>query len=201
MRKSRARQALEAALAAAKTTAGRAEYATKLANLVERESRTKARDQRRKAKAAKVSDAQPEPLDLDAPFELDPWPTVITQPVQPPAPVKLPATAPEATEPAKASAFRPLRPVNGVGWSRTTPTAEPPIWWDAYQGCFMGQGENGAVRARFPEPPTYQSDLEDEFATTGRLTFSGGEFENKRGKQRAEDEAFRQYADKMGWGR
>ncbi len=200
MRKSRARIALESALAAATTRAEKADLAVRLTNLVERESRTKARDQRRKAKAAKAADAKPAPLDPDAPFELDPWPAVLVPPVQPPAPVEQPAPAPEASEPEKEPA-RPPRPVNGDGWSRTTPTAEPPVWWDYREGGFFGMGEHGPVRARCPEPPPYQADLESEFARTGRLTFVGGEFANPAGEKKAEDDEFRRYGEMLGWGR
>src|SRR4051812_17277390 len=108
MRKSRARIALESALAAAKPAA-KADLAVRLTNLIEKESRTKARNKRMQNQKPA---APPAPVDDSAePFEME-WPPAPAPLTHLPEPTPAVASAPEP-KPADAKPAPRALPENG----------------------------------------------------------------------------------------
>jgi hypothetical protein len=199
--KSRARTVIEQAIAATTDPQKRADLAVRLASVTERESRTRGRQQRIKARAKKEATAVPadRPDDGDEPFEIT-WPPAA------------PATQPEPTAQDRADAHRvlgleaPAEPIppapparvlpeNGKGWSRTLSSYEPPVWWDPRDG-WLGATENGTVRGHRPEYSPESPELCGLFESTGSLQFVGGEFVNPAAEKRAEDAAFLAYGEK-----
>ena len=126
--KSVARRALESALAAAMTIQETSDIANRLSVLTERESRTRARRQRQKAKQPPKVEAPRD--DSSDEFILDYYPAVLTTPPTPTTPAAPPppplviATEPEEAPQISDGCTRVVRFAgDGIDWDSTYPTA------------------------------------------------------------------------------
>jgi hypothetical protein len=209
VQKSRARKVLEEALAKA-PDAKKPELATRLTNLIEKESRNRARSQRIRARAKKEQPAASPPTDgaelftLYTPEEqaaIDAANAVNrakqAEAAEAQRVLGILPDVPEAPAASEPKPPRPVLPPNGAGWTRTLTEWEPATWWDQRSACWVGASETGAVRGQRPDYTPESPELFGQLERTGRLTFEGGEFVNEAAKKRAEDAAFRAYADKV----
>jgi hypothetical protein len=186
---STARKRLQTAISAATDPAELAALTAQLTKLLDAEGRARGRRQRARARALKAAPPEPLTVDLNETFDFTPSPpAIVTAPTAPPASHAEPE-APEAAEPEKAPA-RPARPVHGAGFTFTTATALPPVFYDPRLGYYVGVTQDGLVRANFDrnchvtaEDAEAMSDLK----ARGHIEFRGGKFyDEKRERERAE---------------
>jgi hypothetical protein len=142
----------------------------------------------------------PKPFDLNAPFDdgreefdASDFTPAVAPPISP-DPLEAKRKQVSRRRRQRKKNWRRSRNRPPTHWSTTTVSLEPLVYWDLLCG-WVGEGPHGTARARSSEQPVYQSELEDQLARTGRLSFVGGEFQ--RDEKKVEDAAFKDYAAKL----